>query len=249
MNDTTRWEGWRSGPFCGFDTETDGVDPTGAHIITACVGIAQPGHGWRPHTIMLKPSRPIPDECTAIHGITTAQAEAEGLERKVGLQQIAGLLAAAQLTGAPVCGHNVVFDLTILDRELRRESLPGLDIDGLVIDTLVLDKVSDQFRKGSRRLVDVCAVHGITLTDAHSADADALAAARLAWQLCTLLPIKPGDRDVSTGMGLEFQAQAYGEQRRSFARYRARQGKPLPEPLNTDWPIQAVEPAQEVLVS
>ena len=62
---------WRDRPMAGFDTETDGVNPEECEIISACVGLATQ-QGWSARNWLLKPSRPIPAEATAIHGITVA---------------------------------------------------------------------------------------------------------------------------------------------------------------------------------
>jgi DNA polymerase-3 subunit epsilon len=42
-----------------------------------------------------------------------------------------------------------------------------------VLDILVLDRHIDKWRKGGRKLTDLCAVYGVTLDDAHDACADA----------------------------------------------------------------------------
>jgi DNA polymerase III subunit epsilon len=223
---------WRTKPLAGYDTETDGIDVEDTRIITACVGVVRPGQGWVAQNWLLKPSRPIPAECTAIHGITTEHAEANGVDRAQGLIEICAALYTAWDEGAMVCGHNVVFDLTVLDRELRREGHNPLEINGAVLDTLVLDKARDPYRKGGRKLVDVAAHHGIHLSadDAHGAEPDALAATRLAWKLCDGLDDNPNNV-------LAYQRMLYSEQRVSFARYLAKQGKSLDDP-STDWPIR-----------
>jgi DNA polymerase-3 subunit epsilon len=90
-----------------------------------------------------------------------------------------------------VIAFNARFDLTVLDREARRHGvLPLVDrvggADGmLVVDPHVLDKQLDRFRKGKRTLTAVCAHYRVPLADAeaHAANADALAAARVAWRL------------------------------------------------------------------
>lgn len=235
MSDFT---GWRDGPFIGLDTETDGVDVEQAHIITCAIGYWAPGGTWQDDTIWMKPTRPIPAEATDVNHITTDEATDKGIGRAEGLELIAGRVAAMWMTDAPLCGHNLRFDLTLLDREMRRELGYPLAIDGLVIDTLVVDKAADRFRKGSRRLADVCAHHGITLSDeqAHTAAGDTLAATRLAWKLCDQLPVADGDYAESVRLGMAWQQAAFAEQRKSFASYLRRQGKQLDD-TNLDWPV------------
>jgi DNA polymerase-3 subunit epsilon len=53
----------------------------------------------------------------------------------------------------------------------------------LVVDPLVLDKQFDRFRRGKRTLGAVCERYGVTVGEGHAANADALAAARIAFKL------------------------------------------------------------------
>ena len=203
---------------------------------------------------MLKPERPIPAEATAIHGYDNRKATHMGMERREAVQQIIAALDAAWLAGAPVCAHNASFDLTVLSCEAARLGL-AFRIGGMVIDTFTLDKQADRFRRGSRKLTDVAAHYGITLTEdeAHTAAADAITATRIAWKLAPNLPVRPGDRQASTDMGMAEQADAFREQRLNLARY-FRDKKADPETAadieaKTDWPIQhAPEPIQEAIV-
>lgn len=223
---------WRDEPMLGFDLETDCPDPDDARIITACAGMTSPS-GWKPTNWTLRTERPIPAEAQAIHGITTDYANEYGIDRAVGVAAVRAALQSAWAAGTPVVGFNIVYDLTVLDRELRRVGQPGLRVTGTVIDGLVLDKATDRYRKGSRKLVDVAAHYGIPLgTDAHGAEADALASCRLVWKLGAH-PSLPGElRDLHA-----FQVEAYEDQRRSFAEYRRRKGEPLDDE-STDWPLR-----------
>ena len=231
---------WRNEPMCGLDFETDSPDPEDARIVTACVGFASPD-GWEPTTWTLKTTRPTPAGAQNIHGITTEHADSAGIDHAAGLVEIRDALRGAWQAGTPVVGWNVVYDLTVLDRELRRHNLGGLSIDGPVIDGLVLDKAVDRYRKGSRKLVDVAAHYGVELGgDAHSAEADALAACRIVWKIGRRNDGLPESADELHG----YQADAYREQRLSFAEYRREKGQPLDDE-STDWPIRPVR-TQEV---
>ena len=231
---------WRNEPMCGLDFETDSAQPEDARIVTACVGFASP-EGWNPRNWTLKTTRPIAVEAQAIHGITTEHADRAGMDHAAGLVEIRDALRGAWQAGTPVVGWNVVYDLTVLDRELRRHNLGGLSIDGPVIDGLVLDKAVDRYRKGSRKLVDAAAHYGVELgADAHGAEADALAACRIVWTIGRRydgLPQSAHELHI-------FQADAYREQRLSFAEYRREKGQPLDDE-STDWPVRPVR-TQEV---
>jgi DNA polymerase-3 subunit epsilon len=100
------------------------------------------------------------------------------------VREVVTALAVAGARGAPLVVFNARYDLTVLDRECRRYGLPPLQerqFELLVIDPLVIDKWLDRYRKGSRKLEAICAHYGAVLGEAHDADFDALAAARLAW--------------------------------------------------------------------
>ena len=235
------WTGWRTSPLCGFDTETDGTDPESAHIITATVGIVQGQEGWQPRNWLLKTDQPIPPAASAIHGISTEQANQEGRDRAEAIAEIAGMVKAAWMAGSAVVAFNASFDLTILDREMRRLGIGRLALDGMVIDPFVIDKAIDPFRRGSRKLVDVCAHYGIRLDNAHDAGADALAAARLAWKLAPHLPMKRGDQRTSIALGIEQQQDWHRGQKLDLADYfRTKRGDPdtaADIESHLDWPI------------
>lgn len=194
-----------------FDLESDGKDPEEARIITACaasVGPAGAPPGVR--NWMAQPERDIPAEATEVHGITTERARAEGEAREVVVGEISAVLAAGE-RDVPVTGHNLTYDCTLLDREMRRLGIGSLsaDADGVAvridgreagrfwaIDTMILDKAVDPFRPGprgpdgeklggGRKLTYVAGLYGVPLAaeDAHAADADALAAGRVAWAI------------------------------------------------------------------
>ena len=235
------WSGWRDSPLCGFDVETDGTDPESAHIITATVGIVRSQEGWQPRNWLLETDRLIPPAASAIHGVSTEQANREGRDRAEAIAEIAGMVKAAWLAGSAVVAFNASFDLTILDREMRRLGIGRLALDGMVIDPFVIDKAVDPFRRGSRKLVDVCAHYGIRLDNAHDAGADALAAARLAWRVAPYLPVAPNDPATSTRLGISQQQDWHRDQKIGLAKYfRTKKGDPdtaADIEAHLDWPI------------
>lgn len=222
---------WWTGECVPFDLETDGTDPLDARIITACVGEIrkdEQGSAIPPNVQnwMAQPERDIPEGAAAVHGISTEHAREHGHPREVVVSQVAAALAygSADREGLwarlPVVGHNIAYDLTVLDREMRRLDVGRLvvdhfnDIDGIeassvlvkmrgepvgafyTIDTMVLDKAIDPYRPGPRdpktgeklggrnRLTTVAEHYGVPIRgDAHAADADAMASARIAWAI------------------------------------------------------------------
>ena len=182
---------WHLKAMASFDIESDGKLPTEAHIITAdliiCgVGIEPVRKSW-----VVKPDRPIPDEAAKIHGYSTERAEAEGTDRRATIAQIQYEVVAA-LKAHPLVIFNAPYDLTLLDRECDRLGLPRHPHEAWrpVIDPLTIDKHCHERRRGSRKLVDVYDHYypGHTLKNAHTSDADALAAARVAYKLGVKYP-------------------------------------------------------------
>ncbi|MER6626301.1 exonuclease domain-containing protein, partial [Streptomyces sp. NPDC000931] len=183
---------WHTRPMAAFDVETTGLDVEGDRIVTAALWRIDPGNRTKDLTTWLAdPGIEIPQEATEIHGITTEQARAEGRPAAEVVTEIAAALEAVIAEGLPVVVYNAPYDFTLLDRELALHR-PGrpLAAQPLVVDPLVLDKEVDTFRRGSRKLVDVCAHYEVPLAqeEAHGAAADALAAARLAWKIAAQHP-------------------------------------------------------------
>lgn len=171
---------WWDGPLVGFDLETTGPDPETAQIVTACVVETLARGGTDSLTWLADPGVEISEGAVAVHGITTEQARAEGRPARDVIGEILDELRRLTAEyGRPLVAFNAVFDFTVLDREARRHGLTPLDPEP-VIDPFVLDKQADRYRRGSRKLVDVARHYGVDLTDAHTADADALAAVQVA---------------------------------------------------------------------
>lgn len=173
----------------GFDLETTGVDPRTARIVTAAVITTVDGEMEQPDTWLINPGVDIPPETTEIHGITNERVQAHGADPVVALNQIADRLACALRMGMPVVAYNAGYDWSVLHYELARYGLPSMEdrLDGAVplslLDPYVIDKAVHKYRKGSRKLGITCEYYGVVLENAHSADADALAAVRLMWAI------------------------------------------------------------------
>jgi DNA polymerase-3 subunit epsilon len=178
----------------GFDTETTGVSPVRDRIVTAAL-ITRTGDAVTQRTWLIDPGIPIPERATEVHGISTEKARAEGMQPYVALAEIADALAGALAAGIPVVGFNVQYDLSILETELSRHGLRTL-AERLprgvrpVVDPLVLDRHLDRWRKGKRKLVDMCATYGVEVIadDLHAADADVLATLDLVHAIARAYP-------------------------------------------------------------
>ena len=230
---------WHEGPMVAFDLESTSVDTETARIVTACVALIQPGQPVKPMTWLLDPGIDIPEAASAIHGITTEKARNEGQPAHEGVGEIADQLAAFWALGYPVVGFNLVYDCTLLDRELRRHGRRPLD-PGYCVDAFVLDK-HVSYRRGSRKLVDQCAFYGVRIDGAHNAAADALAAARVAWRIATRYPTVAA---LTLPELHEAQQQWAAEQAASFRDYLTKQGRTDDLPTG-EWPMRAwVEPVE-----
>ncbi|WP_020117499.1 3'-5' exonuclease [Streptomyces canus] len=173
---------WYEGPLAAFDTETTGVDVETDRIVSAAV-VVQDAAGTRPRVSrwLVNPGVPVPAGATAVHGLTDEHLQRNGRWPAPVMFEIAETLAEQAAAGRPLVVMNAPFDLTVLDRELRRHRASPLDrwLDSsplLVLDPRVLDKHLDRYRKGRRTLTDLCEHYGVTLDGAHDAAADAQAA-------------------------------------------------------------------------
>jgi DNA polymerase-3 subunit epsilon len=191
---------WHTGSLVAFDTETTGVDPTEARIVTATVVTIDPPARIHESNWLLDPGIEIPTAASDIHGITTNRARAEGQNAWTGIKEIAQAVSLVVRAGIPLIGYNVAYDLTVLDHELARHNLPAIEefCGGPirpVIDPLVIDRAVDRYRRGRRTLTAACEHYRVTLDGAHDASFDAVAAARLAWRLATTYPSQVGEVD------------------------------------------------------
>jgi DNA polymerase-3 subunit epsilon len=229
---------WHNGRLAAFDVETTGINPESDRIVTAAVSVVGGGLPAESRAWLLDPGIPIPAGATNVHGITTEQARAEGRPAAEAIEEIVAALAAQLRAGVPVIAFNARFDLTCLDREARRHGIvPLIDRVGgpagmLVIDPFVLDKRLDRFRRGRRTLGAVCEHYSVPLEGAHAANADALAAARLAWRLAqAFAELQGADLRALHTQQIGWAA----EQAASLAEYFRGQGRN--EHVEPAWPI------------
>ncbi|ANW21075.1 exonuclease domain-containing protein [Streptomyces clavuligerus] len=173
---------WFDGPLAAFDTETTGVDVENDRIVAAAV-VVQDMAGGRPRITrwLINPGIPVPPGATEVHGLTDDHVQRNGRWPAPVLEEVAKTVAGHCAAGRPLVVMNAPFDLTILDRELRRHRATPLSrylehTPLTVLDPRVLDKQLDRYRKGRRSLVDLCSQYEVVLDGAHDPAADALAA-------------------------------------------------------------------------
>ena len=181
---------WHLGRLAGFDTESTGVDLDNDRIVTACVVQCGGKQPTQSATWMADPGIAIPEAAAKVHGITTEQARAEGRPAGEVIEQVVAALAQVARDGIPIVAMNGVFDFTLLEREAERHGVQSLfaTVTPHVIDPRILDKQVDPYRKGKRTLTDLCRHYEVPLDGAHTADADAIAACRVAWRIGSQYP-------------------------------------------------------------
>ncbi|MER7198009.1 3'-5' exonuclease [Streptomyces sp. NPDC056656] len=231
---------WYEGPLAAFDTETTGVDVESDRIVSAAI-VVQDAAGSRPRVSrwLVNPGVPVPAGATEVHGLTDEHLQRNGRWPAPVMEEIARLLGEQAAAGRPLVVMNAPFDLTLLDRELRRHRASALgrymESSSLcVLDPRVLDKHLDRYRKGRRTLTDLCAQYEVELEGAHDAAADAQASLdvvravgrRFASRLERLSPA-----ELHT-----LQAVWHAAQARGLQAWFARSGNP--ETVDPAWPMR-----------
>jgi DNA polymerase-3 subunit epsilon len=172
-----------------FDLETTGIDVETSRVVTANISLLDAaGEPVRRRDWLADPGVPIPEQATAVHGITTARAQTDGRPAAEVVAEIVAELRRALDDGYALVVYNAPYDLSLLHRESLRHGVLPLVAPSPVIDPLVLDKQLDRYRKGKRTLEVSSAHYGVSLTDAHDAGADAIAAGRVAQAIASAFP-------------------------------------------------------------
>jgi DNA polymerase-3 subunit epsilon len=172
-----------------FDLETTGIDVESSRIVSAHVGVLDArGELIEEWNWLANPGVEIPLGASAVHGITTARARAEGRPAAEVVGEIIEVLTSLFDRGLAVTIYNAPYDLSLLYHEARRYGLAPLGEPAPIIDPLILDKAIDRYRKGKRTLEVAAEFYGVPLLDAHDASADAVAAGRVAQAMARLHP-------------------------------------------------------------
>ncbi|MBO1331655.1 3'-5' exonuclease [Streptomyces sp. VRA16 Mangrove soil] len=236
---------WYEGPLAAFDTETTGVDVESDRIVSAAL-VVQDAAGSRPRVTrwLVNPGVSVPAGATEIHGLTDEHLQRNGRWPSPVMEEIGRALAEQAAAGRPLVVMNAPFDLTLLDRELKRHRASSLgryleNHSLCVLDPRVLDKHLDRYRKGRRTLTDLCAHYEVELSEAHDAAADAQASLdvvralgrRFATRLERLSPA-----ELHT-----LQAVWHAAQARGLQAWFARSGNP--ESVDPAWPLRPELPA------
>jgi DNA polymerase III subunit epsilon len=236
---------WYEGPLAAFDTETTGVDVETDRIVSAAV-VVQDAPGGRPRVRrwLVNPGVPVPEAATAVHGLTDEHLRRNGRWPSPVMDEIVRELAEQSAAGRPLVVMNAPFDLTLLDRELRRHRASSLNhwfesVPLHVLDPRVLDKYLDRYRKGRRTLTDLCAHYEVELRGAHDAAADALASLELVRAVGRRFALRL--ERLSAAELHTLQAVWHAAQARGLEAWFARTG--VEEAVDPAWPLRPELPA------
>jgi DNA polymerase III epsilon subunit-like protein len=223
---------WLTGDVLAIDLETTSPDPDTCKVVTCAAIRCGAGGSEALGAWLINPGIFIPPEASAIHGITDAMVEADGLPYDETLSLIVERLGAWWANGRPIVAMNANFDLSIIAREAARMSPDPFPI-GPILDPRVIDLACDKYRKGKRKLTDLAAHYKVKLGTAHSADGDALTAARIIWAQSKRYPLIA---DFTLEQMQTFQRNAYREWADHLTEFYASQGKN--EVVDGAWPIR-----------
>jgi DNA polymerase-3 subunit epsilon len=167
-----------------FDLETTGIDVETSRIVSAHVGVIDASGASVEHrTWLADPGIEIPVQASAVHGISTERARAEGRPASEVVAEVTAALRQLLSRGIPITIFNAPYDLTLLNREAIRHGVEPLATPFPIVDPLVIDKAVDRYRRGKRTLEFAALHYGVQLIDAHNAGSDAIAAGRVAQAL------------------------------------------------------------------
>lgn len=220
----------------GFDTETTGARPTEDRIVQVAL-VEQRQGTQRTRTWLADPGIPIPEGAARVHGITTERARAEGADRREVVEEVVDLLARAGSAGIPIVIFNAQFDLTLIEAEARRLSLPGVvERVGripVIIDPLVIDRTLDRYRRGKRNLEAMSLHYGVRGgEDLHDAAADVRQTLAV-WE--ALVAAHPDLATTSADVLMELQRRGHAEWARGMNSWLAKRGR-TPDVV-PEWPL------------
>lgn len=211
---------WHELPIACIDVETTGVGDDARVVDVAAVRF-EGGLPVARFTSLVNPGVPIPGDATAVHGITDDMvADAPSLK---------DALDAAWLRvckHAVPCAYNAPFDRRFVLAALNGSraldiTYPVVDPGLSWIDPFILVKHFDRYVKGKGRhkLAAACARHGVDMSGAHRAEADALACGGLLWSFRKNLG------DVSAASLIQRCDERRQEQEAEYQRWKATQPK------------------------
>lgn len=157
-------------PLVFFDTETTGVDAANDRIVEISLVKLFPDGHEEINTFRINPGIPIPEEATAVHGISD-----NDVKDKPTFTQLAPTLLEI-LKDSDLCGYNLLrFDFPLLRMEFSRNN-----IEFNTVGVHLIDPMRIFMKNEPRDLTAALKFYCIEdLTDAHSAEADTIATKKI----------------------------------------------------------------------
>ncbi|MEV8439226.1 exonuclease domain-containing protein [Actinosynnema sp. NPDC051121] len=189
---------WYQGQALCLDVEATGLDVEADRIVSAGVARIDLATGETLHVrrYLADPGIDIPASATALHGITTEQARADGMPVYEVALLVWNDLDIGWRAGLPLVVFNAPYDLTMLERELLRVYNFGLAADGPVLDPHAISLGVDERPVDGYSLAALCADYGVINAKPHDAVDDALAAGQLVRAQVARHRAKLGRRDL-----------------------------------------------------
>jgi len=204
------------------DTETTGPDPDTAKIVEVAVALFGGGELLEPpRSWLVNPGEPIPEDATAVHGISNEMVA--GAPR---LEEALGAICAAVAPAEVLVGYNALhFDFPLLAR-LGGPRWVAAIAGKPVVDPIVIvrhDGIGRYWKgPGRHRLGKVCERFGIDADGAHRAGADVVMTGRLLWRLGPLA-VDAGLPADAHALAAELARLQVGQEA-DYQAYRARMG-------------------------
>jgi DNA polymerase-3 subunit epsilon len=153
-------------PICFFDLETTGIDICKDRIVEISIFKVYPNGNKESRTWLVNPEMPIPPQTTAVHGITNEKVANEPVFKELAAT-IHNMIKDSDLAGF----NSDRFDIPLLAEEMLRA---GLDFD---MKNRVAVDIQTIFHKKEERTLSAAYKFycGLSLENAHSAEADTLA--------------------------------------------------------------------------
>jgi DNA polymerase-3 subunit epsilon len=173
---------WYEGPLAAYTATATGPRPAEDRILTAAIVVQDRADAPpRCERWLVCPGVPVPSAARAAIGLGEDHIRRNGRWPAPVMDEVARSLHEHALTGRPLVVLDAPAALALLDRELRRHRASSLR-ERLgpkplrVLDPGLLDTQLDRFRKGGRRLEDLCSVYRVPGGDPCDPAARALAA-------------------------------------------------------------------------
>jgi DNA polymerase-3 subunit epsilon len=212
---------WIDSAWLSLDTETTGVDTDTDRIVTASLLLVEPDGtvAWAGEWLA-DPGVPIPPEAEAVHGVSTEEAQRDGLPAARVVAEIEEALDRRWDRNTPLVVANAPYDLALLSAELMRHHKRPVTFSGGVLDPIVCDRKVDKYRRGGHNLEAMCKHYRIDPGQAHASASDALAAVGV---MRAIVAKFPALGQLSIGDLYRYQVEWHQEWAENFEQYLRRE--------------------------